>query len=739
MQLKPFIQGTQEKPNRLADKKDIQYDLKWGRYGLWAGWDTRHELYLTLLFINKCFYVDNQWIFDEDLEAFLKGTSSQGRNRIKQIFNEVRPLVNQYVGNSAAMDITIEARAFSSKAINRREEKFAELMFMSEVSMMADEELASYMREKLPIGETPKDTELMFENIYVDNYVDQMNSLITYTAEVSKWKMLQGILGLDMCLSGQATIKQIIHNQDYGWKRVDPERLLWDRNGTEWDLSDCDFRGEWDYMSPAIIFERWKNLSQLQREAIERQSRVSDAAFINNGLIPVITMYFRDTNMYSYGYVLDETGYPFLTRINYTHTGEQNPRYTTEDLLPAERLSDYQKSLLGGGNTKSIYVDELRFIEFIPKEAVPCPITDGNKEVVSDIVLANGIAPFQDTELEKISNVSYPYKTGIWTYMDGSTYTPISSLINPQRMINRVASVTDNLINNAKPDTVFMDEDLITDKVQTLNDYYQGKPIFMSAKGRGMQNAVTTQGRMLDASIGVYSNLQASFADRMSKMLGVNDALMGTSVGQHQLNGVTQMQEERASVIQEPFYSALINIFKQAAQATCNVGKRFYIQNERELSIIVGDKNITTVRLSKDLVNEDFRVFVERVPNKKEQISEANSLIFQLVQAQIMSPLTAASLYGRSTMEQVGKAWRESEKEKMLVQQKQMEQQEAASQQQMDAMATADKTDRMADAEKQDAMLADKEADRTAKIDGDIIKTLPKVAQQQQRQLQMPL
>ena len=724
-QLLSFIQGNQNKPNRLLDKKDVKYHIDYGRYALWAGWDYRHNLFLQQYYINKCFFADNQWIFEEDLEAFLKGTSSQQRNRIKQTFNEIRPLVNQYVGNCAAMDITMEARALSSKAINRREKKLGELMFMTEVSMMASDDLSQHMRETMPIGNTPKETEELFENIYVDNYVEQMNSLIAFSAETNKFKEMQKILALDMCLSGKATMEYYIHNGELRFMRVDPEQFGFDRTAQEWDLSDADFQFKYDYMSPAIIFERWQGLTTAQREAIEKQSISNENSYVNNGAIPVVTVYFRDSMVYSYGYVIDEFGYPYLTRINFTYEGEEKPRYTEADLIPYEKLNFSQRRILKEKEKKDMYVDVMRFVQFIPKEVVPCNIVvEGNS--ISDIVLDYGIYPYQDTELEKVSNVSYPFKTGIWVYMDGYTYTPISSLIAPQRMINRVASVTDNLINNAKPETIFYDGSAVSDEAQFLNDFYQGKPVRVDARRMGIQGIVTTQGRLLDSSIAAYNQMQSVWGDRMSKMMGINEALMGTSIGQHQLAGVTQMQEERASVIQEPYYSAIISVYKQAAQTICNVGKRLYIQNERELSIIVGDKNVKTVVLSKDLNNEDFRVFIERVPSRQKQIAEGDAAVIQLWQAQAIPELKAADLFGRSTKEQVGRAWRESSKEKIIIEQKQAEAQQQALAQAQQQLQGKQDADRMSQAEQQDIMLKQKDLDREHDLDKEVLKGMNK-------------
>lgn len=727
----PIAQGQFVRPDRFTANKDAQYHISWGRYGIYNGFDFRHTLYIDQYAVNLSFWADNQWIMKEDLEAFLKDKSGQQRNRIKVVLNKIKPLVNQYIGNASAMDITMAAKAVSTKAINRREEKLSELLFMTDVSQMVDDGMQSYMKEQMPIGNDQKETELIFNNLWQDNFITSINELLNYVKEENELDKYKKLLAFDLTLSGKCTLKYEIYNGEMVFDRVEPERHFFDRNCRKWDLSDCDFQGDYEYMSPAIIFEQYQGITQEQREAIEHQCRSQEnQQWTNGNKVPVYTVYFRDTEAYDYGYVYDEFGYPYLTRVNFVFEGEKEPRYTDKNLIPEKDLNEYQKKVLMGKNKKRIYVDLLRFIKFIPNEIIS--VRD-EKNKLTDIVLDYGIMPYQDTELEKISNVKYPYKSGCWVFVNGYTYSPITSLINPQRMINRYLSVQENLISNTKPSNLAYDKNMLDEggEKELLNDTWQGKPIGINAKGRGIHNAITNIAGGLDAGIGAYNTLADSMATNMGSMIGVNESLTGESIGQHQLVGVTELQQQRASIIQEPFYTAIIDVFQQISQAVCNVGKRLYIDNERELAIMVGDTMAKTIKLSKDMKNEDFRAFITRVPNKQAQIAEADAFILQLQQAGLLTEERAAGLFGRSTKEEVANAWRENAKEKVLIEKQQAQAQAEVLAQQEQQMKDKLAAEREAQALKEDVAIQQQDKMLEHDLDKEVVKGVMKAQPQQ--------
>jgi hypothetical protein len=108
------------------------------------------------------------------------------------------------------------------------------------------------------------------------------------------------------------------------------------------------------------------------------------------------------------------------------------------------------------------------------------------------------------------------------------------------------------------------------------------------------------------------------------------------------------------------------------AQATCNVGKRFYAENERELPIMVGDDNVNYFKLTKDYNMEDFRAFIKRSLSPDQQIQLANQTLVMLKSTPgddgrpMISDTLYADLWNRSTPEQVDAGLRKYVREKEL-------------------------------------------------------------------------
>ena len=130
-------------------------------------------------------------------------------------------------------------------------------------------------------------------------------------------------------------------------------------------------------------------------------------------------------------------------------------------------------------------------------------------------------------------------------------------------------------------------------------------------------------------------------------------------------------------------------------QDVISVGKRYYIDNERELAIATGDDGVEVLKLSKDYKHEDFRTFVNRDNDENMLESQANQILSTFMEAQLIDPDTFVNLYGRSTPDQVMKKLRDdarlrrelekraaraakAEEEEMMQQEQQMIEQENA-------------------------------------------------------------
>ena len=154
-----FLTEATTKPNRLeAKNKDKAYHVQYGKFVAADASTSTHADFIAKTKINKNFYKGNQWIQSEDLEAFLKDSTSQARNRIKVVHNLIRPMIEQYRGNAIRLTINASAKSVSKKAINRREQSLGGKLLRTDV---AEEfpALGNLLRDgDKSIGENEKET-----------------------------------------------------------------------------------------------------------------------------------------------------------------------------------------------------------------------------------------------------------------------------------------------------------------------------------------------------------------------------------------------------------------------------------------------------------------------------------------------------------------------------------------------------------------------------------------------------
>ena len=180
------------------------------------------------------------------------------------------------------------------------------------------------------------------------------------------------------------------------------------------------------------------------------------------------------------------------------------------------------------------------------------------------------------------------------------------------------------------------------------------------------------------------------------------------------------------SLIQEPFYYALSQIFLQAYQSTANVGKRVYVNFGRKLAIAVGDKYAEVIKLSKEYNTEDFRVFIRREPDVRKQIESANQLLFALRSQGLLDEIRFADLFNRSTLDDIAVALREFTAEKMEAVREagKLRQIEDATEEQK--MASMEEDAESKGDLKTAVELSEKEKDRQTKLTDTVIKTISK-------------
>lgn len=656
------------RPSRLTpdSKKDKEYHLDFARWGASKGKNNSiHAEWIKNIGINKSFYKSKQWIAEEDLETFLKDKAGNERHRIKVVFNQIRPIVEQYRGNASILKINASAKSISKLSINRREIALAKKIT---TTRLANEfpGLGSIMRARdEAIGEDEKDTYGIFDNLYVDLYVPQINALLTYGEQLNEYQEMQMPAALNLALTGAVVFECFNHGGHRRSELIESENFFYDTDARKPNMSDASFMGYSKSMDLSYIAEAYPNADPRDIEALEEYCKLAydtnnSSGQLSNGKPEVYRVYWIDSEKWEYGYVADEDGYPYLTKINFKYGSEESPRYTDEDLITPPD-NEKNRKLFKGKNKRKLFFDKVRFCDFVSAESVGGKRHDGlGNEKVTDIVLDFGVLEYQDIESLDFANAKFPIKVNTWGFVDGEIFSPVDDAISPQRLINRIISAGEGLLNISGGKGSVIDEDSIdaNGKSSMAYDMKEGNPIYIHSKGKGVPNSIgsydTTPGNEVFNMFSLVSAIQA----QTQNVTGVNEGLKGQSTGSDQLVGVTELLIQRGSLMQEPFYAALSNVFIELYKDMASVGKKFYIDNDRELTVILGDEGAEVVTLSKDLRNEDFRVFVTRENDGDMLKSQANQMLQAFLEFQLIDDKTFANLFDRSTPSEVTMALR---------------------------------------------------------------------------------
>ena len=682
-----FISET-TRPNRLRDTKDKEYHLKYARWALGSVNHAAHTHFLTKSLVNWNFYKGNQWLFGEDLQAFLMDESGDVRNRIRFVENLVRPMVEQYVGNAIRTNYSYKAISISEMAINRREEELSRMKFFSRVAQEAPS-FAETIAQRMPIAETEGEAEEIFQNTYVDEFENAIDGLVKYISDKNDIEEKKIVISKHLAVTGIGILKGFEQNNEHIFEVTDPLFFFFDRGAQRPDLRDAEYMGEYHNMTAVDIFERFQTITSEERFTLEEfaKKESSEHHFTNGfigptrGRIPVYEVYWKDVEAMEYGYVIDDFGYEFFTRIN-----SPESKWKDKDLIRPKSKA-HQKILGTNGKKTRVFVDVLRYCIFIPKE-----IAASKDSKLSDIVLEHGVVPFQESDALDPSNVEFPYKCYCWGYTNGDILSPTDDVIDPQRFLNRTLSVAESQVNNSRGAGTILDSDMVDaqgGEEEILRNMNQSKPIFVKAKGN-LNNSLGSYDNTIGGGTSILFNIVSEMRSIIQNVTGVNEAMQGTIGGERKAVGVTQLQIQRGTLIQEPFYFALGRILQQASQSMATVGKRIYAQSERKLPIIVGDKGAMNLVVSEDMKMETFRVFIKRTSDEEQQVQAGNELLITLLQAGMIDQTHFADKFGRSDVDEVSRAMRQLQSERLQAdkaQQQAQQGQQAQAQQELAAQS----------------------------------------------------
>jgi hypothetical protein len=664
--------GSVNKPNRVSTPeagKDDKYHAQYGRYVASSCYNSKYQKFQDDYNTNRRFYKNDQWWVDEDKATFLMDDNGETNNRIQVIRNFIQPMVEQYRGNAERMTFTSKVISLSPLVKAKREELLNRLLVYQDVARMSPN-FGQFIRKEFPnIGATEQETVSTFNNLFVDKYLLSLNSLLRSVREMNKLPEYRKILAQDIALSGMGVMKPYIHSGHFRFSRVAPDRFGWDTEARLYDLSDAQHFLEQNFYMVSELAEMYqldpKVVASLERYVSNVVNRGAGGNMYNtDGRIPTYTAVWRDIVVDEFGYVYSKSGSIVLKRLNDESVPEEE-RVSDKDLVPYSKLNTYQKRVVKENKRVSkanLYVDMWRQCLFIPAEVTGMSV-EGR---LGDIVLDHGPLAYQEPDMYHPTNMVVPYKVGIWLYDDGEVLAPVSAAINPQRMVNRFLSILENQLNNSGGSAPVFDTDMFEsegDKEDAVKSVKKGKPVFVSAKGMGVQNAVGNYNSTVKESTLILANLIENYKTGMEQTTGVTDTMKGGQTPD-QLVGVMQLSLQRGSITQQPFYSALQSIYQGCDQAIITSGKRLYIDNDTELIDIVGDEGATMFKISKDIRNESFRTALKIGLDPDLERKETDGMILTFAQYQLLDEPRVSNLIGRASLEEVYMAVREFSKEK---------------------------------------------------------------------------
>lgn len=683
-----------EKPSRLEMVKGVDYHNQYARWCLHHGEGMKRIEHLNNIRVNKNFVSPNkQWMEDEDVSTFLTDTSGQTTNRIKVEMNYIQILNNQFVGNVCRMGVNASAQSFSPMVKERREEKLEEMLLWTNVAEMATPEMQQMIQANMPIGNSERETAMMFNNYYVDKYVKGINSLLRYTGKINNINLLKREIAESLSLTGMCVIKPEPVSGEYRWRWVQTEDFIFDREARKFDLSDAAYMGEASDILMSELIEKAHGDMEIIGMIEANRINATKTAMQKPDRLKVYKMYWRDVYECEWGYVKNEFDDIVFEKINYTDEYIETAKYKTADVVNVSEIEEYQRRLVKKKSGKAIikiYTDQWRYCEFVPAEL----ITGSSKRIkgTRDVILSHGVMEYQEPNTYSPFNMETPYKVGMYMYLDGFVYSPIDIAINPQRITNRLMSVVENIMNNAQGSNVILSKEALdksnTTEAQVKIKMKRSEPIVISGMPMGgIQNSVGTYDGGLSAGSRGYLDIANMFLTSIEKITGVNEAMKGQMESPDQLVGTMKLMIQKGTVVTERYYTALREAFRQCFQATAESGKRFYINEKPKLINVIGDAEYELIELTKDYTMEHFRVSVDLAIDEETERQYVDGMLFQLLSGQLIDRTRFANLIGRGNTDDMWEGVRDyakemAEAERRMAEQQTMEQQQMQQQEQ---------------------------------------------------------
>jgi hypothetical protein len=730
--------STQIPPSMTIPEKDKdeRYHALWTRYFLSRQVGSWIEYYRGNYTANMEYAIDSRWGEEEDVRMFL-GDGPAQTSRIPFKFPILSPMLTRMVG--AVDNISISAKAESATqhlAQTRRENALQKVLLMSDMAKVGP--LSEGFMERMGVSADTEKTMQIFDMSYQDHIIRSANSLMAMISERSKLDDTKRVTAAYMSLSGVAAAHCFINGNNLEWEICEPREVGWDTSAMRPDFADGQFVYTCPLMNVSSIAERWNPVKD-KIYALDTWSRILPGGYNFNAGWPqsrprVFTMYWKDMKYVDRGFV-EVDG-----EIQYVTINEEDPDtgeiiYTDKDLVepPENKYTRAWTAKEQREKKQRRAIEVIRYCSMIPWEYLPGGYTKGRPYdssqappvppsnsnlpsigVVGDMVLDYGMYPLQEADPDDVYSVKFPIKFSAWRYLGGHVVAPLTAARDPQRWMNQITSDIAWRIRKSGGKSVLIAKEAIDgsnmDEEELNMKVKEGDTIVVAASQLGgLQNA----SGQVDSSPGpgIYNLLGSlpQFKAIAESATGVYESNYGSPQG-GQLVGTLQLQLQQAGVMQQPFYAAVAELYKQIHQFNAQAGKQFYSQRPWLLNQMVGDEDMQYVIASEDMQLEQFRVKISLAPDGQQlRTITDQQLIPQLMQMGMLDPTTAAELMGRSIPDDVYAAARHYAKQSAAAAQQQAEDQKMAM-----AMQQVSQEEQMVDQQEMD--LAKQESNQDLKM-----------------------
>lgn len=700
------------RPDRIKDEKDDKYHANYSRFIISMCNDPVLLYNLYRYGLNYNFFKGNQWILPDDIEGFLLDSNENYRQRLKFSYNIVYGHVKTWIG--AALRTEFRARAYnvSPDNIKNREKEYVKRLAAHRIAD-AMPLIKNHLQAQFDLGETIGQTEENFIESNEGGDEDLINALFRDCEQRNRFTYLKFLLTLDKVLSGFSVAKEYIEDGEQKWRHQPFQFWYYDTSALKPDLSDAEFMGDLEFYSVPELLEKWEITDKDTIERLELWARSAWQRYPNlwfygqffgypSGKIPVYNNYWRDYEVQRWGYVSDPWGKIYPARLwseteikkfeNDDFVGEKPLIHTVKDFIKKSliRPGDVRRNIIKKMNSDGIFIKYKqvpRFCSFVPKEM---------GGLSDDLLLEWGKVPYSESYRKTPFETPLPYKVSTYYYHMGEVQTPISPIIDPQRLMNQYASQMQVVINKMRLTGMIYDQSIV--------DAQEGEADLSEAMRKGEDIKVNTRaltGGSLPNAIMPYNGLEGfsevkSFVDIIEatrswaeKISGVNSDLMGLSVANRKAVGVQEMNIERGQLLQEDFYFGLAEQYYSIYMCIANKGRKVLADHERELIMKLGGGFMERFKFTRAMNYDEYDVEIRMIP--VENIDSNDAKLMQLYLNGVISDKQLGLLFGRSESDQIAKAIRDysNQKAKMgeeLQQQQQEKEQEGLALKQADML-----------------------------------------------------